>query len=213
MAELIASALGRRDYVVDIAASVAEAHHMISVSEPDLVLLDLGLPDRSGMDLCKDLRRWFRNPIIVITAEGDERRKVEALDAGADDYVTKPFSTPELMARVRVGLRHRQIISAIVDAGDLRVGDLLIDTGAHEVTAGGIPLTLTRKEYGVLTLLARNPGRLIAHSTILSQVWGVDSGTSESLRVHVTNLRRKLGDGPARPHIETEPGVGYRLVL
>lgn len=213
MATLLADALSRREYAVEVCGSVAEAHRLISIREPDLILLDLGLPDRSGMSLCRELRRWFHNPIIVITADGDDLQKVEALDAGADDYVTKPFSTPELMARVRAALRLRLLISATVDASILRVGDLTVDTGSRVATAGGAPLVLTRKELDLLALLARSPGRVIAHATILANVWGEGGGSTESLRVHVTNLRKKLGAGSDRPRIETEPGVGYRLVL
>lgn len=212
VAEVIATALQRRGYAVEVAATAQQAHERVALREPDLVLLDLGLPDRDGLDLCGDLRGWFRNPIIVITADGDEDRKVAALDLGADDYVTKPFSMAELLARVRVGVRHRALLAAVVDAQDLVVGDVVVDTGAHAATAAGEELTLTRKEFGLLALLARNPGRLLSHRTILDQVWGPEGGTTESLRVHVTNLRKKLGDGADRPQIVTEPGVGYRLV-
>ena len=212
IAEVLATALGRRGYGVSVARSARDAHERITIDEPDVVLLDLGLPDRDGLELCRDLRTWFRNPIIVITADGDEDRKVAALDLGADDYITKPFSMAELLARVRVGLRHRALLASVVDPLELVVGDLIVDTGAHVAVAGAEPLTLTRKEFGLLTLLARNPGRLVTHRRILDNVWGAEVGTTESLRVHVTNLRRKLGDGPARPRIVTESGVGYRLV-
>ena len=182
------------------------------MSAADVVLLDLGLPDGDGIDLCRDLRDWFLNPIIVITAEGDETRLVDALDAGADDYVTKPFSMPELLARIRVALRHLAQRSSPTDPERITVGDLTIDSGAYVAQADGRSLDLTPKEFQLLVLLARNPGRLVRHTTILEQVWRDGVGSPDSLRVHMTKLRKKLGTGPERPQIQTETGVGYRLV-
>ncbi len=211
--EIMSASLGAREYEVLTAATGTEALQMVSVGEPDVVLLDIGLPDIDGVSVCRQLRSWFSNPIIILSADGGEDRKVEALDAGADDYVTKPFSSPELFARIRVALRHREVLSAVVDPTEFRVGDLVIDVGAHSVTAGGEALSLTRKEYALLVLLARNVGRVLAQADILGNVWGpTQRGTAESLRVHVTNLRRKLGSGDERPRIVTEPGVGYRMV-
>ncbi len=212
VADVLVTALARRGHHVSVAASMRSARDRLAATAADVVLLDLGLPDGDGMDLCLELRRWFHNPIIVITAEGDEARLVEALDAGADDYVTKPFSMPELLARIRVALRHRSLLASVVDPERITVGDLVIDSGAYVAQAGGRSLDLTPKEFQLLVLLARNPGRLVRHSTILSQVWTDGGGSADSLRVHMTKLRKKLGDGPDRPQIQTETGVGYRLV-
>ena len=212
IADVLATTLGRRNNYVEVAGSVRAARARMATVPPDVVLLDLGLPDGDGMELCRELRRWYRNPIVVITAEGDEARLIEALDAGADDYVTKPFSMPELLARIRVALRHRSVLAAVVDPETIAVGDLQIDTGAYAAQVGGVDLELTRKEFQILALLARNPGQLIRHETMLQQVWGDGAGSHDSLRVHITKLRKKLGDGRARPEIQTEMGVGYRLV-
>ncbi len=214
VSEVVATALSARGYDVVVARDATTALDSVASREPDVVLLDLGLPDLDGIEVCRRIRRWFPNPVIVLSADGAEDRKVDALDVGADDYVTKPFSMPELLARLRVALRHRRLLAAVVDSTELHVGDLAIDTGAREVVVGGRPLELTRMEYSVLALLARNPGRVLTHGAIIAHVWGGErSGTTESLRVHITNLRKKLGTGPDRPEVITEPGVGYRLVL
>ncbi len=212
VADVLVTALARRGHHVAITPTARATRDRLASTSPDLVLLDLGLPDGDGVELCEELRLWFRNPIIVITAEGDEARLVDALDAGADDYITKPFSMPELLARIRVALRHRALLSALVDPERISVGDLVIDTGAYFATAGSRTLDLTPKEFQLLALLARNPGLLVRHSTILQKVWSDGGGTAESLRVHMAKLRKKLGDGPDRPRIQTETGVGYRLV-
>jgi two-component system KDP operon response regulator KdpE len=214
VADVVATALRARGHAVRVAVTGGSALDEASVSEPDLVILDLGLPDLDGIDVCRQLRRWSHNPIIVLSADGAEDRKVAALDEGADDYVTKPFSMPELLARMRVAFRHRQLVGAVLDPARFELGDLSIDTGARVATVDGRDLELTRMEFDVLALLARTPGRVFTHGTILEHVGGPRStGTTGSLRVHVTHLRRKLGDGPRRPQIETDPGVGYRLVL
>ena len=211
LTEVMAVALGSRQFKVTVATNGEQALAAATVDPPDIVVLDLGLPDIDGIDVCRQLRRWFANPIIVLSADGAESRKVEALDAGADDYVTKPFSMPELLARLRVALRHRRLVASVADPTVLEVGDVTIDTGAHVVSVAGAPLDLTRKEFA---LLARNLGKVIIHQSVLNSVWsGTQRGTTESLRVHVTNLRRKLGTGALRPQVLTEPGVGYRLVL
>ena len=213
-AEVVAIALRARGYQVQVCPTGRAALDAAATVEPDIVVLDLGLPDLDGIDVCAALRRWSSNPIVVLSADGADDRKVRALDEGADDYVTKPYSMDELLARLRVAQRHRRVLSAIVDPGVVTLGDLAVDFGAHAATAGGERLELTRKEFVLLSLLVRNPGRVLTHATIIGHVWeGAAGGGSAPLRVHVTNLRRKLGTGSARPGIETEPGVGYRLMV
>ncbi len=178
----------------------------------DLVLLDLGLPDLDGVEVCRRVRHWTAVPIIVLSAAGSDERKVAALDAGADDYVTKPFSMPELLARVRVALRH-SARAAGDECSVFVVGDLRVDVGNHEVTVGERSVSLTPKEFDFLALLARWPGRLLTHRMILQEVWGAEYGTeTQYLRVYASQLRKKLDDDAARPRLVTEPGVGYRLV-
>jgi two-component system, OmpR family, KDP operon response regulator KdpE len=214
VAEVLATALRARGHQVDVATTGREALAMASMIEPDVVLLDLALPDVDGIEVCRRLRRWFKNPIMVLTADGDEDRKVAALDSGADDYVTKPFSMKELLARLRVALRHRRAVAGALDPAAQSVGDLEIDSGAHVATVDGVPLQLARKEFALLALLARNHGRVLTHESLLSRVWGTtDLSRTERLRVQITQLRRKLGEGSRRPRIVSEAGVGYRLVL
>src|SRR5262245_35759553 len=212
MAEIISGALGARGHDVSVAATGEEALALVSAIEPDVVLLDLGLPDIDGIEVCQRLRRWYRNPIVVVSADGDEDRKVAALDDGADDYVTKPFSMRELLARLGVALRHRRLVADTVDPTVVDVGDLRVDIGAHAAVAGGQPLRPSGKEFGVLALLARNCGRVLTQDFLLSRVWHTtDPSRAESLRAHINQVRRKLGDGPLRPRVLNEPGVGYRL--
>ncbi|HKY16078.1 MAG TPA: response regulator transcription factor [Microthrixaceae bacterium] len=212
VAEVVATALRARGHRVEVAVTGDDALATAAASEPDLVLLDLGLPDLDGVEVCVRLRRWFPNPIIVLSADGAEERKVRALDEGADDYVTKPFSMPELLARMRVALRHRELVAAAADPTRLALGDLVVDTGTRVATAAGEQLDLTRIEFDLLVLLGRHPGRVVTQSTILDRAWPEGtSGTTGALRVHVRNLRRKLGEGPDRPTLTTDPGVGYRL--
>ena len=176
------------------------------------MILDLGLPDLDGIELCRRLRSWSDVPIIVLSAEGSDHRKVRALDEGANDYVTKPFSMPELLARVRVALRPPQG-GAGADADPiLRVDDLEIDLARHRVTVAGNEVDLTPKEFAFLALLARWPGRVLTHRTILQEVWGPDySDEVHYLRVYASQIRKKLGDDPTRRRLVAQPGVGYRL--
>ncbi|HEX2700483.1 MAG TPA: response regulator transcription factor [Acidimicrobiales bacterium] len=213
-AEVVATALRAREYAVTVVTTGADALEAVSRCEPDVVVLDLGLPDIDGIEVCRRLRRWFLNPIVVLSADGAEDRKIAALDEGADDYVTKPFSVPELQARLRVALRHRALAATVVDPRTIRLGDVVVDVGAHQVLVGGAPVPLTRKEFALLALLAANAGKVMTHGALMGHVWGSArrQGT-ESLRVHVTQLRKKLGAGPGRPRILTEPGVGYRLAV
>ena len=214
VAEVVQTALTSSGFRVRVAGTGAAGLEATALEPPDLVVIDLGLPDMDGIDVCRQLRRFYRYPIIVLSADGAEERKVQALDVGADDYVTKPFSMPELLARMRVAVRHRHLVASVVDPGVLQLGDVTIDSGARSVIAGGEAVTLTKKEFDLFLLLARNPGKVLTHGTILGQVWAESRvGKTESLRVHMTYLRQKLGTGPSRPRLLTEPGVGYRLVL
>ena len=208
---VLTAGLEARGYSVRAAATAKEALDLAAVDEPDVTLLDLGLPDLDGIDVCRHLRRSSRHPIIVLTADGAEDRKVEALDAGADDYVTKPFSLPELLARVRVALRHRAYLSSVLDHDAIQVGALTVDVDAHVAVLEGEEMDLTPKEFALLTLLARNAGKVLTHNTVLEQVWG-PAQSRDTLRTHVQQLRRKVGDGPTHPRLLTEPGIGYRLV-
>jgi len=190
------------------AGEVAAASH-----NPDLVLLDLGLPDRDGIELARSLRALSQVPILVLSARGREADKVEALDAGADDYLTKPFGVPELLARMRVALRHAAREAGAPAAPLLEVGALRIDFARREVVLAGREVRLTPIEWKLLVLLARNAGRVVTHRQILREVWGPTEGhQTHTVRVHMAALRRKLEPDPARPRLlVTEPAVGYRL--
>jgi two-component system KDP operon response regulator KdpE len=184
----------------------------VSTRGPDLVLLDLGLPDLDGVDVTRRIREWSALPIIVISARGQERDKVEALDAGADDYLTKPFGTDELLARMRVALRHAARVSeggeTVVETGDLRV-----DLGARLVYRRGEEVRLTRTQYRIVAVLAQQAGKVVTHRQLLREVWGPGSADeTHYLRVYMAQLRHKLEDDAARPrYLLTETGVGYRL--
>jgi two-component system, OmpR family, KDP operon response regulator KdpE len=197
-------------YDVDTATMGEQALTSAAVRPPDAVILDLVLPDRSGIEVCRELRTWTQVPVIVLSVVGDEREKVAALDAGADDYVTKPFGVDELLARLRAALRRADPSPEPV----IQIGELRVDLEAREVTLDGARVQLTPHEYGLLRLLARNEGKLLTHRTILREVWGeAFADESHYLHVYVSQLRRKLEADPARPrYIVTEPGVGYRLV-
>jgi two-component system, OmpR family, KDP operon response regulator KdpE len=197
-------------YEVDAATTGEEALTMAAVRPPDAVILDLVLPDARGTDVCRELRTWSSVPVIVLSVVGDESEKVAALDAGADDYVTKPFGVGELLARLRAALRRAEPSTEPV----LEIGGLRVDLEAREVSVGGAPVQLTPHEYELLRLLALNEGKLLTHKTILREVWGeAYSDESHYLHGYVSQLRRKLEPDPARPrYILTEPGAGYRLV-
>jgi two-component system KDP operon response regulator KdpE len=197
-------------YEVDAAATGGEALTMAAVRPPDAVILDLVLPDARGTDVCRELRSWSSVPVIVLSVVGDESEKVAALDAGADDYITKPFGVGELLARLRAALRRAEpSVEPVLEIGGLRV-----DLEARDVSVGGAPVQLTPHEYDLLRLLALNEGKLLTHKTILREVWGeAYADESHYLHVYVSQLRRKLEPDPARPrYILTEPGAGYRLV-
>jgi two-component system KDP operon response regulator KdpE len=209
---VLSTALKSRGYRVTAAATGGAALEQAALHSPDVVVLDLGLPDIDGIEVCRRLREWSDVPIIVLTAEGAEQRKIAALDEGADDYVTKPFSVPELLARLRVALRHRSR-QAAPDQPVFEVGDIRVDLPHHRVTVGAEIVDLTPKEFDFLALLARHAGRVLTHRMILQEVWGPEYGTeTQYLRVYASQLRKKLHDDPADPRLVTEPGVGYRLV-
>ena len=197
-------------YAVDTAATAREALAQAAMRPPEAVILDLLLPDGSGTDVCRELRKWSAAPILVLSAVGEEKEKIAALDAGADDYVTKPFSGDELLARLRAALRRTGPSAEPV----LEVGDLTIDRDKRSVTFAGEPISLTPTEYDLLRLLAENEGKLLTHPAILRAVWGpAYRAESNYLHVYVSHLRRKIEPDPARPrYILNQPGVGYRLV-
>jgi two-component system KDP operon response regulator KdpE len=202
----------RGDDVV-VAHSGAEALNQVALATPDLVILDLGLPDLDGIEVCRRIREFSSVPIVVLSAYGDERRKVEALDRGADDFVTKPFGMAELEARLRVALRHGASAgSNAADETRLQAGDLDIDLVHHMATFGGQPLQLTAKEFELLAYLTRHAGKVCTHHMILKDVWGPGYGAeSNYVRVYTHRLRKKLGDDDG--HIlRTVPGIGYQLM-
>ena len=204
------SALG---YRVIEAERFAEALVAVTTHNPDIILMDLGLPDGDGIDLTRRIRTWSRVPIIVLSARGREEDKVAALDEGADDYLTKPFGVNELLARIRAAMRRSAPSTPGAGPAVLEVGPLRIDQGRREVTVGGREVRLTPIEFRLLALLAGNAGRVLTHRQILKEVWGpayVDE--SHYLRVFMAALRRKIEPDPARPRLLlTEPGVGYRM--
>jgi two-component system KDP operon response regulator KdpE len=213
MLRVLRAALDARGYEVRTAMTGEQAITAVATHAPDLVMLDLGLPDIDGVEVCRRIRSWSQVPILVLSAEGSDDRKVRALDEGADDYVTKPFSMPELLARVRVALRHRSVSGEEDEPAVLEVGDIQVDVPHHQVTVAGTPVDLTPKEFGFLALLARWPGRVLTHRMILQEVWGPEYGSeTQYLRVYASQLRKKLADDAANPRLITEPGVGYRLV-
>lgn len=182
----------------------------IASRRPDVILLDLGLPDIDGLEVLKRLREWSEAPVIVLSVRDDEEGKVAALDAGAEDYVTKPFSTPELLARLRAAQRKTRPDEEV---SVFKTGDLVVDLTARVVTRGGHEVKLTATEYALLRLLVRHPGRVLTHRHILREIWGPKSEEHRQyLRVYVTHLRQKIETDPTRPQlIKTEPGIGYRF--
>ncbi len=195
------------------ATSAAEAIAEATTHTPELVLLDLGLPDLDGIELTKRMREWTRVPIIVISARGREEDKIKALDAGADDYLTKPFGVGELLARMRVALRHADQAGLSVDARVFEFDGLTLDLEHRRVMRDGTDVHLTPIEYKLLVLLARNAGKVLTHGQILKEVWGpAFVGQTHYVRVRMAELRRKIERDPARPKLlTTEPGIGYRL--
>jgi two-component system KDP operon response regulator KdpE len=195
---------------VQAAATKQEALDAVSVRPPDVMVLDLVLPDGSGVEVCEEVRRWSDMPILVLSAVGDEREKVRALDAGADDYITKPFGSEELTARLRALLR-RSADSATTPV--IEIGDLKVDLAGHTVERNGEEVHLTPIEFDLLQVLARHQGKLVTHRQLLQEVWGPGyQDELHYLRVHVAHIRAKLEPDPSRPrYLVTDPGVGYRL--
>jgi two-component system KDP operon response regulator KdpE len=208
MRRYLRTTLTGHDFRVVEASTLDEGEQRASQEVPSLVLLDLGLPDGDGIDLVRSMRAWTATPIIVLSARGREDDKVAALDAGADDYLTKPFGVAELLARIRAALRRAR--GPVADT--LAVGPLRIDQARHEVTVDGRAVHLTPTEYKLLTLLARHAGRVMTQTQLLREVWGPNATQSHYLRVHMASLRKKVEKDPARPAwLITEPGIGYRL--
>jgi two-component system, OmpR family, KDP operon response regulator KdpE len=205
--------LTARGYEVTTVETGEEALRHVAEDSPDLVLLDLMLPGMSGLDVTRELRAESSVPILVLSARGEERAKVRALDLGADDYVTKPFGMDELLARVRAILR-RPPTSTPVESGVLSAGELALDLDTRIARRDDVPVELTPREFDVLAYLMRHAGKVVTHRLLLSEVWGPEySAETQYLRVFINRLRRKIGDDSAHPrHIFTEPGVGYRFL-
>ena len=201
------------DYQVLTAATGTDGLSMARDHNPDLILLDLGLPDLEGGKVLKTLRQWSQKPIIIISARSQEQDKVQALDAGADDYLTKPFGAEELLARIRVALRHAS--QTPTDSPVLQCGALKLDLERREVSLDGAPVRLTPLEYRLLEALAQRAGKVATHVQLLNEVWGpVGEGQTHYLRIYMGTLRRKLEPDPTRPrYLLTEPSIGYRLNL
>jgi two-component system KDP operon response regulator KdpE len=205
------SILSTRGYALAMAATAEEALLKAIDAPPDLVILDLALPDRSGIEVCRELRTWMTAPILILSVRANEADKIQALDEGADDYLTKPFSAGELLARIRALLRRAAALTSpppVVTAGELE-----IDIARRRVTLAGEEVPLTPTEFDILAFLARNAGLVVTQRMILEQVWGPEwVEDSQTLRVHVSNLRKKIEQRPGGPrYIITEPGVGFRL--
>ncbi len=207
---VLRAALSAQRYDVRTANDPHEALRLFEEWVPDLVVTDLMMPEISGVDLCRAIRKTSKTPILVLSVRDQERAKVEALDAGADDYVTKPFSIQELLARVRAHLRRapERVTDSAIDAGDFH-----IDPAAHSVAVLGHPVHLTPREFDLLLLLARNPGKVLTHRVLLTAIWGAQSAQQpEYLRVFVGQLRKKLQGETHKEYIQTEPWVGYRFL-
>jgi two-component system, OmpR family, KDP operon response regulator KdpE len=202
--------LSARGHDVVLARSGNEAVVQVSLAQPDVIVLDLGLPDIDGVEVCRRVREWSKVPIIVLSAAGAEERKVTALDSGADDYVTKPFGMAELEARLRVALRHR-VPSEEEGQKEVLVGRIHVDMVHHMAQLDGQDLDLTSREFDLLAYLARHAGKVCTHQMILRAVWGTGyDNEAHYLRVYAHRLRRKLGGAGAL--LETQPGIGYRLL-
>ncbi|MEV5678391.1 MULTISPECIES: response regulator [unclassified Streptomyces] len=205
--------LKARRYEVDTAPDGATALRLAAAHHPDAILLDLGLPDMDGLDVLRNLRRWIRVPVLVVSARQASDEKIEALDAGADDYVTKPFAIDELLARLRAAIRRAVTVTTAEEEVIVTTDEFTVDLAAKKVHRGGHDVRLTPTEWHLLDVLIRNPGRLVSQVQLLQEVWGPSYRTQTNyLRVYMAQLRRKLEANPAHPrHLITEPGMGYRF--
>lgn len=213
----IKAILSANEYDVIQARSGAEAYSMISSHCPDLIVLDLGLPDMDGMGIISAVRSWSQLPIVVVSARSDEKDKVAALDSGADDYIAKPFGAAELLARIRVAIRHSRAAQnneVLANSGAFSVGELTIDYDKHQVLVAGENARLTQNEYKIVALLGKYAGKVLTYDFIMRELWGPHSrGSNQILRVNMANIRRKIEKNPAQPrYIFTEVGVGYRMI-
>lgn len=214
--KLLHTVLSANEYEVIEATTAAEAKSLISSHCPDLVLLDLGLPDMDGNELLMSLREWSSTPVIVVSARSDEADKVHAIDLGADDYITKPFGTSELLARIRMAIRHSRAMrhnDRIARTGRFKSGGLIIDYNKYRVYIDGHDAQLTQGEYRIVALLGRYAGRVLTYDFIMKELWGPGStGDNKILRVNMANIRRKIEKNTTAPqYIFTEVGVGYRM--
>jgi two-component system KDP operon response regulator KdpE len=205
--------LSAEGYEVIEAPRGEEGISKCATTHPNLVILDLGLPDLDGQQVIKRIREWSDVPIIVLSVRAKDQEKVSALDKGANDYVVKPFSIEELLARIRVAFRSR--LDAEEEAAEMVLGELIVDVPRRKVSVSGRDVKLTRKEFDLLRMLAQNAGRIVTHRQILREVWGpAHEEDVHYLRIYIGHLRQKLGDDPGKPKfIESEPGVGYRLIF
>jgi len=214
--DFIAKTLNASDYKAVTAGSGKEGLAILTSALPDLLLLDLGLPDMDGIDIIKQTREWSSLPIIVISARVQEREKVAALDAGADDYITKPFGTDELLARIRTAIRHSNKIvdDKVNSTRPYSARGLVVDFGKRLVTVERKEIHLTRVEYKIVSMLAQNSGKVITYSSLIEQVWGpYADDNNRILRVNMANIRRKIEKNPGEPeYIFTELGIGYRMI-
>ena len=211
---LITASLSAEDYTVIVAHTAAEAVHLATTRNPYMILLDLGLPDGDGVEVIRQIRLWAETPIIVISARDEDADKIEALDAGADDYLTKPFSVAELLARLRATQRRLAYLAAGNTDAIFRNGDLVIDYAAGRAYLAGQELKLTSIEYRLLCLLAQNVGKILTHKYITQKIWGIGwENNIASLRVFMATLRKKLETSQDSPtYIQTQIGVGYRML-
>lgn len=212
ISHFISLSLTKEDYAVSIAETAAEGMFLLKSEKPDIILLDLGLPDRDGTELLRDIRTFSDIPILVVSARGQEKEKIAALDLGANDYMTKPFSMGELMARIRVAERALQKNPQPSDHSLFSLGGLTVDYEKRKVQIDNVEIHLTPTEYKTLLLLIENRGKVLTHNFIIEKIWGMGGADSKSVRVFMANLRRKLEHDTANPrYILTEVGVGYRF--
>ncbi len=211
--EPLAEALEREGFNASVAGTAAEAMEKAGAQPPDLVLLDIGLPDGSGLDVCRELRQDSRVPIIMLTARGSEADRVAGLELGADDYIVKPFSAREVMARVRAVLRRAAPVPSADGTAPITIGDLTLDSDKHEARLGGDPIELSRKEFELLRVLMESAGSVLTREALIDEVWDMNwFGSTKTLDVHISGLRKKLDDDPSNPrYIHTVRGVGFRF--